>query len=265
MDRLIEQTEALIEKYRRVKQGMMADLLSRGVDEHGKLRPTQKQAPQLYKQSELGWIPKEWEVERLEDVSRSLITYGIVQPGPHVVGGVPFVQTKNLTKGVLNVAAMDRTSKTIAESYQRSAVATGDIVCGIRATVGITLEIPPSLDGANISRGVARLSPKSEYNKRYILWALRSVTVQGAIDREVKGTTYAEVTLPALRGVKVMVPRRAEQDRVADVITSCDDRIGKETLHLTKLRTLKTGLMQDLLTGKVRVKVDNDEEATADV
>ena len=67
VDNLIEKTEALIAKYQAIKQGMMHDLFTRGVDENGHLRPTYEEAPDLYKPSELGWIPKEWEVERFRD------------------------------------------------------------------------------------------------------------------------------------------------------------------------------------------------------
>ena len=67
LDNLIEKTEALIAKYQSIKQGMMHDLFTRGVDESGRLRPTHEQAPDLYKQSELGWIPKEWEVVLFDD------------------------------------------------------------------------------------------------------------------------------------------------------------------------------------------------------
>ena len=62
LDNLIEKTEALIAKYQSIKQGMMHDLFTRGVDESARLRPTHEQAPDLYKQSELGWIPKEWDI-----------------------------------------------------------------------------------------------------------------------------------------------------------------------------------------------------------
>ncbi len=66
VDNLIEQTEALIAKYQSIKQGMMHDLFTRGVDSAGKLRPAYEEAPQQYKDSPLGWIPKEWEVGELE-------------------------------------------------------------------------------------------------------------------------------------------------------------------------------------------------------
>src|SRR5208337_4545302 len=69
LDNLIEKTEALIAKYQAIKQGMMHDLFTRGVDAHGHLRPPQTEAPHLYKQSELGWIPKEWEVRQIGDLA----------------------------------------------------------------------------------------------------------------------------------------------------------------------------------------------------
>jgi type I restriction enzyme S subunit len=66
LDNVITQTEALIAKYQAIKQGLMHDLFSRGVDATGKLRSPQSEAPELYKQSALGWIPKEWEVSCVE-------------------------------------------------------------------------------------------------------------------------------------------------------------------------------------------------------
>jgi len=263
LDNLIHKTEALITKYQAIKQGMMHDLFTRGIGAHGHLRAARSEAPDLYRQSELSWIPKEWLVESLEDISASLITYGIVQPGPHIPDGVPFIQTKDLTSDSVVPARMDRTTHLIARNYRRSAVAAGDLVCGIRATVGVVLQVPPDLDGANISRGVARISPKSDCSRRFLLWAMRSRRIQDCIKKEIKGTTYAELTLPALRRIKMLVPPRSEQNRIAEGIDSCDRRILFESRNQEKLQALKTGLMQDLLTGKVRVKVDETEEAAS--
>jgi type I restriction enzyme, S subunit len=69
IDNLIEKTEALIAKYQTVKQGMMHDLFTRGVDAAGKLRPTFEDAPELYQESAIGWIPKEWEALKLAIVA----------------------------------------------------------------------------------------------------------------------------------------------------------------------------------------------------
>lgn len=147
LDELIEKTEALIAKLESVKQGMMHDLFTRGVDEHGHLRPPHSEAPHLYRQSELGWIPKEWELLTLDRCTSSAITYGIVQAGPHVDDGIPYIRTGDMAGNRLCRESMLRTSHAIARSYTRSEVRAGEIVCAIRATVGKVLQVPHDLDG----------------------------------------------------------------------------------------------------------------------
>jgi len=182
-----------------------------------------------------------------------LITYGIVQPGPHITDGVPFVQTKDLTSKRLDVRNMDRTSHEIHSSYERSSIRTGDVLIGIRASVGSVAFVPPDLDRANISRGIARLSPALDVNGRYLFWLLQAERIQSAIRLEVKGSTYPEITLPALRAVVVPLPTPEEQARVSAILDSADTELEQVGQMLSKLRSLKCGLMQDLLTGNRRV------------
>lgn len=85
VDNLIEKTQALIDKYQAIKQGMMHDLFTRGVDEHGQLRPSYEDAPHLYKDSALGWIPREWEVRTLGALSISGLKNGYFKK-PELVG-----------------------------------------------------------------------------------------------------------------------------------------------------------------------------------
>ena len=63
IDQAIEKTEALIEKYQQIKAGLMHDLFTRGIGADGKLRPPREQAPELYQQTPIGWIPKEWDFD----------------------------------------------------------------------------------------------------------------------------------------------------------------------------------------------------------
>ncbi len=77
VDEAIAQSESLVRKYLSIKQGLMSDLLTRGVDENGELRPTREEAPELYQESPLGWLPKVWDVLKLRDARKS-ITSGSV-------------------------------------------------------------------------------------------------------------------------------------------------------------------------------------------
>ena len=74
-DSVIEKTEETIEKYKQIKAGMMQDLFTRGLDKNGKLRPTYEQSPDLYKYSEEldRYIPKEWDVDKLESDNVAII------------------------------------------------------------------------------------------------------------------------------------------------------------------------------------------------
>ncbi len=250
VDPAIEQTEALIAKQQRIKTGLMQDLLTRGIDEHGNLRSEQTHQ---FKDSPLGRIPVEWEAVPLSKVTCKLITYGIVQPGANIPDGVPFIQTKDLSKGNLDANQMDRTSVDIHTAYQRSSIRSGDLVIGIRASVGLVAEVPKTLDDTNISRGVARLSPSKDMVGRYLFWTMQARHIQNSIKSEIKGSTYPEITLPALRSILVPVPNCQEQDYIAKNIDAVDSLIDEIDCHFHKLRLLKTSLMQDLLTGKVRV------------
>ena len=98
IDGQIEQTETLIAKYQQIKAGLMHDLFTRGVTPDGKLRPTRAEAPQLYKESTLGWIPKEWEVKTSSDICISVIDCKNRTP-PITSEGHPVIRTPNVRDG----------------------------------------------------------------------------------------------------------------------------------------------------------------------
>ena len=70
LDAAIRGTEAVVAKLRAMKRGLLHDLLTRGIDANGDLRPPQPEAPHLYHQTPLGWLPKEWDVRLLDDVAQ---------------------------------------------------------------------------------------------------------------------------------------------------------------------------------------------------
>ena len=104
VDRLIEQTERLIAKSQAIKQGMMHDLFTRGVDSTGHLRPTPTEAPDLYKPSELGCIPKQWEVRVLGEISHvgGGVTLGRSLIGSQVIE-LPYLRVANVQDGFLDL------------------------------------------------------------------------------------------------------------------------------------------------------------------
>jgi type I restriction enzyme S subunit len=254
LDTVIYETKAIIAKLTAVKQGLLHDLLTRGIDANGELRPPQTEAPDLYRKTDQGWIPLDWDVRPLSEYTSSEITYGIVQAGPHVPNGVPYIRTGDMSGDSLSREAMLCTSRRIASSYARSEVRTGDIVMAIRATVGKVLPVPSDLDGANLTQGTAKVSPNAGTDGVFLLWAIRHSRSQQAIQLQIKGTTFAEITLGALRQVPIAAPVEInEQREIGKRLAAIDMHLQSEQQYLAKTHAKKSGLMNDLLTGRVRV------------
>jgi type I restriction enzyme S subunit len=158
----------------------------------------------------------DWPIVALEDAcdAERPITYGIVQAGEHVQDGIPYIRVSDMSKPVLTTVGMLRTSKQIADRYRRSAVAAGDLVFAIRATVGKMRFVPQELDGANLTQGTARIAPSNRASSAYLCWALQSRNVVDAIAAATKGSTFKEITLGRLRTIPLPLPPIAEQRRI---------------------------------------------------
>ena len=249
VDAAAEKAQAVIDQVQVLKRGLMQDLLTRGLPG----RHTR------FKQTEIGTIPEEWGLETLDALVQggTSITYGIVQPGPDVDDGVPYINTRDMTADEIRLRDLARTHPNIAAKYKRSEVRRGDLVFSIRASVGAVAEIPPQLDGVNLTRGTARISPSERVSSRFLLWALRGVAIQKWVALRTKGTTYREIALKTLKDVPTPVPTLDEQHALTRIFDSLDARESSEKRRWDQLLRLKSALMSSLLTGEIRVTPDS--------
>ena len=104
---------------------------------------------------------KPWMRKTLQEIvaEGTSITYGIVQAGPEVEGGVPYIRTGDFKDGLLAESGYARTSQEIASKFERSKVLEGDLVYCIRASIGSVDIVPKALEGANLTQGTARIAP----------------------------------------------------------------------------------------------------------
>jgi type I restriction enzyme, S subunit len=206
-----------------------------------------------YKQTEVGVIPEDWNISDLQGVCAETITYGIVQCGPHVQNGVPYIRVSDMNNEQLDVAGMLRTAPAIAAQFSRSRVSEGDIVYALRGKIGEVRRISSDVAGANLTQGTARLSPSSRLDSTYLLWSLRSQRALRQGDLAAKGSTFREITLKALRQIQLPVPPIAEQRAIATTLSDVDALLAMIDRLLAKKRDLKQAAMQQLLTGKTRL------------
>lgn len=253
IDALVAKKERLIELLREKRTTLITHTVTKGLD------PT---APtKLSGIDWLGDIPAHWEVKPLKRcIDRGTsISYGIVQPGPHVEDGVPFVQTTNISgTGDFALDRLQRTTFEIESAYPRSRIKPGDILLGIRASIGAAHIVPDHLDGANLSRGVARIVPGSMLTSKFLVHYLWSQAVFEFWGLGSQGTTFSDVPIGTVRELPVPIPPPSEQATVVkklelqlDGIDRLLDRIRDAVARLHEFRT---ALISAAVTGKIDVR-----------
>jgi type I restriction enzyme S subunit len=250
LDTAIRQTEAIIAKLKQVKQGLLHDLLTCGIDANGELRPPQPQAPHLYKQSPLGWIPATWADKSLDEIAAAPICYGIVQVFDFVPYGAPVLAIRDLLGDF--ATNIHRTALSIDAAYSRSRVQPGDVLISVKGTIGRIAVVPSHFVG-NISRDIARIRPDTAVRPSYLCQLLRSPVGQRILALAQVGSTRAELSIAPLRRLRFPMPSLEEQEFIERALEAHDSLVRQESSDLSKLREAKAGLMDDLLTGRVRV------------
>ena len=252
VDRAIEQTEALIAKQQRIKTGLMQDLLTRGINEHGNLRSKQTHE---FNDSPLGRIPVEWEVRSLGQCVRAdaPICYGILMPGQGVDNGVPVIKVKDIVGGRIVEDNLLLTDRRIDRQYRRSRLRSGDLVITIRGTTGRLAMVPPELDGANITQDTARVRLSDDHSARFCFYCLQSESAQGQIALHTIGQAVKGINIGDVKRLLLGMPSLHEQERLANRFEGIEKTTYATSRALAKLKSTKAGLMKDLLTGDRRV------------
>ena len=217
----------------------------------------------------LGEVPAGWRLSQAKYLAKAgtQITYGIVQAGPHVEYGIPYIKTGDMSGDVLPEHGYSRTSKEIDEAYSRSRVEAGDMVVAIRATLGKCLLVPECLAGANLTQGTAKISPGASLCSQFLLHYFTCSAVEQFIDSVAKGSTFREITLDMLRRIPVLAPSLSEQDRIVEflekTVTKYQTLITRGSDQIELLRERRTALISAAVTGKIDVRNWQPPEPTS--
>ncbi|HEV8240387.1 MAG TPA: restriction endonuclease subunit S [Thermoanaerobaculia bacterium] len=213
-----------------------------------------------YKQTEAGIVPDDWLISSLQGICREPITYGIVQCGPNIMDGIPYVRVSDMEAPELDVSQMLRTAPAIANRFTRSTVQEGDLVYALRGRLGEVRKVTREVEGANLTQGTARIAPKPAVSTDYLFWAMRSTRLVRQAELQAKGTTFREITLADLRCLHVpLPPTQPEQHAIAAALSDVDALLTKLDRLIAKKRDLKQAAMQQLLTGQTRLPGFSEE------
>lgn len=239
VDADIEETKSVIKATEKLKKGLMQKLFTRGIG-HTK-----------FKQTELGEVPESWRMEKLSDIAeveRGKFSHRPRNDSAFYGGDIPFIQTGDV---VASFGRVNKFTQTLNEKgLQVSRLfKKGTIVMTIAANIGETaiLEFdscfPDSLVG---------ITPRTT-NPVFLEYYLR--TCKKYLDSIATQSAQKNINLEKLSPLLVVVPELNEQEKIAEILMSIDEKIQVNKKLLAKQAELKKGLMQDLLSGVKRVNI----------
>tara|TARA_B110001452_G_scaffold267425_1_gene277245 strand:- start:974 stop:2233 length:1260 start_codon:yes stop_codon:yes gene_type:complete len=241
VDEQISTTDKIIEKSKELKKALMQKLFSEGIG-HTE-----------FKDTKIGRIPKDWEVNRLDNWLE-LITYGFTNPMPTVENGPFMVSAADVKNGKIQYDTCRKTSNEAFETKisKKSKPIIGDVLLtkdGTLGRVGLVTK-----ENLCITQSIALLRPKN-IGCIFLTYLLASPYYQNRMIRDAGGSTIKHIYITVVNKMKVAIPSIDEQQKIADILSEADAKIEKEQTQKLQLEALKKGLMQQLLTGKKRVKV----------
>jgi len=260
-DEAIAKTEAVIAKLKQVRAGLLHDLLTRGIDKHGQLRDPIAH-PEQFQESLLGRIPGEWEIKSLNEIVASAVDgpFGSNLKTEHYVNepGVRVVRLQNIEGGRFDESDEAFVSEDHALSLQRHQVVSGDLLVASMGDENHPLaraclypaHLPPGIVKADCFR--LRMKTTMAANG-FVMLFLNCPSTRRELNVLGQGVTRDRVNLTTLLTLRVLQPPIEEQRHIVKMIEALDLRIQTEEVFHSKLAFLKSGLMTDLLTGRVRV------------
>ncbi len=254
IDVAIVETKLLLSKLKETRAGLHYDLLTRGLETDGTIRESEF-CSDHFRDSPLGRVPYGWHVVPLGSIARLVTSGSRGWADYYSKEGALFIRIGNLTREHINLKFDDvvRVCPPLGGEGLRTKLRPGDVLISITADLGMVGVVPDSFEEAYINQHVAlvRLVPNicPRWVGRYLSFGPAAKLFAALNDSGAK----AGMSLPSVEALLVAIPPRAEQDQSKTILDAADERIACQAVNIAKLQHLKSGLMTDLLTGRVRV------------
>ena len=244
VDALISTTEKLLQKKKNIKQGTMQELLT------GKKRLPGFAKSNNTKMTELGEIPEDWEVKKIKDFAK---VYDGTHQTPHYVEvGIPFYSVENVTANdFYHTKFISEEEHKLLTSKVR--IEKGDILMTRIGSIGDCKYVDWE-PNASFYVSLALIKCDMSVDARFISYYSHSLQFKEELERRSLVTAIPQkINLGPISEIILLLPSKEEQTAIANVLSSMDKEIETLNTKLEKYRNLKTAMMQQLLTGKIRL------------
>ena len=251
---VIEKIQSQINKVQDLKKGTVNELLTKGIDSTE------------FKDSELGRIPRSWESIEIFDVRDKSDRYSFTG-GPfgsnlkreeYTEKGIRIIQLQNIGDGQFLNKYKIYTSQEKADELKSCNIYPGDIILSKMGDPVARATMIPDFDTRYLmaSDGIRLSTNKKKYDTKFVLESINHYTFRNQAELSSTGSTRKRITLVELRTLKIAIPPLSMQKKIASILTSLDQQSQVLIRKLSQTQSLKKSLMQNLLTDKVRVKVN---------
>jgi restriction endonuclease S subunit len=248
VDQAISKTEEIIEQTQRVKKGLMQGLFTEGYYSHEEFEERRLLAHKSR-------APAKWEIKSVKEISAKVTDGAHLTPDRSESGNL-LLSARNVKNGFLDLSEVDYVPD---DEYERLTdkcnPETDDILISCSGTVGRICRVPED-DNFALVRSAALVKLKEGYHPFYIEQVLQSSMVQKQIEGYQTQSAQPNLFQGQISSIEIPVPEPEEQEKIADLLKKYDEKVKQEENYLEKLKSLKKGLMQDLLTGSVRTGED---------
>ena len=240
-DAAIEKVDQAIAATERLKKGLMQQLLTKGIGH------TQ------FKNTELGKIPKEWELVRLGELGT--LQYGYTETSTTVNTGCKYLRITDIeSNGIVKWDSVPF-CKIDGNNYNKYNLEKGDLLFArIGSTTGKSCFIDKNIKGVFASY-LIRFRPTVAVNQKYLFYYSQTLFYWNQANKNKEGQLKKGINAPILKSINIILPTVAEQNMIVTGIDSFNDKLAILTAKINSISAIKHKLMTDLLTGKRSVKV----------
>ena len=240
VDEQIDNVDALIEKNKELKKGLMQTLLTKGIG-HKK-----------FKKTEIGEIPEEWNIFKLSDCAT--IIDSLHETPEYSESGFPMIRVVDVNGKAINTKLTNKVCETIYKKFTKKyEPKQGDIIMSRVGSYGLVSYLK---DSERVCLGQNIVIITTELCKKYLFYVLSSEYVKNNIEKVTVGSSQKTLSLANINELKILIPSIKEQNKISLILSDIDEKIEKYENKKQKLEELKKGLMQQLLSGQIRVNID---------
>lgn len=242
VDEQIENTEKLIQKNQELKKGLMQQLLTKGIGH------------KEFKETELGEIPKEWEVKKIGEISDFCSNGFVGTATPYYSEkGTFYLMSNNVRENKIDTRNMIKVNDKFVSLYPRSKIYKDDMLTVQSGHIGTSCVVTQEYDNCNCHALIITRFKKRFVDSNFISYYLNSDKGKDRLSSIFVGSTIKHINVKDLVKFFVPVPEIYEQRKIVSILSSLDGKIEQYRNKKEKLEEMKKGLMQQLLKGKIGV------------